>query len=68
VKKQVPVFRSFAELRRKALPLGFVKRCERRTGEQEADKPVTEVQARELAAELLRAFEVDLDARKGGIR
>jgi hypothetical protein len=70
VKKQVLVFRSFAELGRKALPVGFVRRCDRRGAEQGADKPVTEAQARALAAELLRAFggEVCPGARKGGAR
>jgi hypothetical protein len=54
------VFRSFAQLRRKARPPGFLKRCDARTGEVAADKPLpTKAAAKLLAAELL-AFEAHM--------
>jgi hypothetical protein len=51
VKGQALVFRSFAELRRKALPVGFVRRCGRRGAEHAADKPVPRGLAPALAGE-----------------
>jgi hypothetical protein len=58
VKRQVLVFRSFEELRRKALPAAFVMRCHRRDAEHAADKPVPRGLARALAGELARAVDV----------
>jgi hypothetical protein len=54
----VLVFRSFAELRRKALPAAFVRRCDRRGAEHAADKPVGNGLALALAGELARAVDV----------
>jgi hypothetical protein len=56
--KQVLVFRSFAELRRKALPHGFVRRADRRVVEPGQDKPIPRASARALAGELARAVDV----------
>lgn len=56
--KKALVFRSFAELRRKALPVGFVSRCERRGAEHAADKPVPRGLALAPAGELARAVDV----------
>jgi hypothetical protein len=54
------VFRAFAELRRKALPAGFLKRCDARTGGAEADKALPAKALRKHLAADVSTFEAQV--------